>query len=271
MTNRIQILSVPIDALTFDQTITIIKEHLHNDKQLFIATPNPEMLLETLHNDTFQKVLNSTNLNIPDGIGLLWASTYLNSVKNNKSRVIKSIKAIYFLLCVFLNPAINKNILPQRVTGSDLMQKLCQSIKNDFSIFLLGAKPGIADATAEILQKKYNNNIVGTDSGKSDRSDTDRIIKKINHSQAEVLFVAFGAPTQELWIHQNLNKLKHIKLAIGVGGAFDFISGEIKRAPHSMQKMGMEWLYRLFKQPSRFKRIYNATIVFPYKVISSSF
>ena len=94
------------------------------------------------------------------------------------------------------------------------------------------------------------------------------IFDQINQSGAQVLFVAFGMGKQEKWIHENLSKMPGVKIAMGVGGSFDFISGKIKRAPLFMRQLGLEWLYRLIQQPSRIKRIFNATIKFPWLALT---
>lgn len=241
--NRIKILDIPFDKITMEQAIKLVLAKLKkpNSKPFFIATPNPEMLLESRKNLEFKKILQSTDLNIPDGFGIILTS-YLNSTP-----------------------------LPQRVTGTDLMQKICKECPSASSIFLLGAAEGIAAKAA--IKLKENNpalTIAGTFPGSANPTAAPEIIKKINNSNAEILFVAFGAPKQELWLAHNLPHLKTVKVAVGVGGAFDFIAGVKRRAPKIMQKTGLEWLFRLIIQPSRIKRIYNAVIKFPIVFLIST-
>ena len=112
--------------------------------------------------------------------------------------------------------------------------------------------------------------IVGTHSGSHKETEDIKTRDIINKSHPELLFVAFGAPKQEFWLRRNLPHLPSVKVAIGIGGAFDFIAGKRKRAPRTMQKLGLEWLYRLIQQPSRIIRIYNATIKFPIKILTDS-
>jgi len=207
---------------------------------LFIATPNPEILLEARKNEPFRKILNQTDLNIADGFGIILASW------------------------------VNKTPLKERLTGTDFMQIICQHAPKETKIFLLGAAPGIAEKTKKELEKRFANiQVVGTCSGSPALEEENHLRQLINKSGAEILFVAFGAPKQEIWIARNLPHLTNIKIAMGVGGAFDFISGTIKRAPTWMRKLGLEWLYRLIKQPSRIGRIFNATIKFPLVFIGS--
>lgn len=272
MTYRITILDIPFDPITEDQAIERILEHLKNDsnKAFFIATPNPEMLLNAQKNSGFRNILQNTDLNIPDGIGILWAATYLNSIKDTKSSFIKLIKAKLTLLAVLFNPKKVRKILPERVTGTDLTQKICDKIPPYTKIFLLGAAEGIAEKAAQNLNDKYEINIVGTDSGAANPANDKKICDIINLREPELLFVAFGAPRQEQWIKRNLPNLPSVKVAIGVGGAFDFISGKTHRAPLFMRKIGLEWFYRLILQPSRIKRIYNATFKFPMVIFKNS-
>ncbi len=137
--------------------------------------------------------------------------------------------------------------LKENITGVDLIYRLSGKI------FLLGGKEGVA----EKVKEKLNTEIVGVEHG---YQDLDKVIEKINNTKPEILLVSLGSPRQEKWIYENLKKMPSVKLAIGVGGAFDFISGRIKRAPKFIQKIGLEWLWRLILQPQRVKRIYNGVI-----------
>lgn len=271
MSSRIKILGIPIDPLTMDQTLSKIQTNITHNIRTFIATPNPEMILLSLRDSSFKQVLLSTDINVADGIGLLWASTYLDAVKDQKSKFKKIATAFYYLFTIILSPSKIRQIIPQRVTGSDMLKEICKSNPTDSRFFLLGGQPNVNQMTSEILSQKYKLIISGTDSSIIGETTDNSIIDKINKSDANVLFVAFGAPKQEMWIHKNLSHLPNIKLVVGIGGAFDFMSGIIPRAPLFMRNLGLEWLYRLIKQPSRIKRIYNASVKFPLKVISSSF
>ncbi len=268
---KIKILNVPFDKVGELQAFGEISNHLESGRgKMFIATPNPEMLLSAEKNKQFLSILNNTDINIADGIGILWAADFLEKTAHNKSKIVKIIKGIVALPKIIFRRS-SFRALPERVTGTDMMQLICKNIGSKHSVFLLGAGEGVAEKTASILKKKYNTKIVGTHSGSADPSAEDQIVSAINKASPKILFVAFGAPKQELWIARNIDRLDTIKLVMGIGGAFDFISGNIKRAPSFMRKLGLEWLYRLIRQPSRIKRIFNATVVFPFKVIKSSF
>jgi N-acetylglucosaminyldiphosphoundecaprenol N-acetyl-beta-D-mannosaminyltransferase len=234
---RISILDIPFDKFIHKEAFSLVKAHLKNPntKAFFIATPNPEMLLEARKNEYFKKTLQSTDLNIADGSGILLASKILG------------------------------NPLPERVTGVDFMLSICrESVNMGAKIFLLGAQEGIAEKAKEKLEGQFPGiSIVSTYSGSPDPINEQKICSLINESGADILFVAFGAPKQELWLARNLENLPKIKITMGVGGAFDFIAGVRKRAPVWMRKLWLEWLFRLIQEPKRLKRIFNATVKFP--------
>lgn len=245
--NRVTVLDIPFDAVTLQEALQIVLERVEKhdtlrlEKTFFMATPNPEMLLEARKNDKFRSILQKTNLNIADGTGIIFAAIFLRAGR-----------------------------LPQRVTGTDLMIEICK-LAQDKKIFLLGGGPGVAEKTQKVLEEKYGTNVVGTDGSAASPEHDEDLRRKINAASPDILFVAFGAPKQEMWLDRNLPHLKTVKAAVGVGGAFDFISGKAKRAPRILRKLGLEWLYRLIRQPSRIGRIFNATVRFPLAVLKSAF
>ncbi len=273
MPKDLKILNVKFTPVTLDQALKQAMNFAKSKKQHYICTPNPEIILEAQKNKKFLEVLNNSSLNIADGIGTVWAANYLTKTSRYISRLRKFLSWKWHLLKILTSPNSLKNPLPQRVTGTDLMEAICkESAKfltiNKPKIFLLGAEEGVAVEAKLKLQKKYPRlKIVGTYSG----SPSDKeVVKIINAKSPNILFVAFGAPAQELWIAQNLKKLPSVHLAIGVGGAFNFFAGTRNRAPEFMQKLGFEWLYRLIQEPSRFKRIYNAVIKFPIRILKEN-
>lgn len=266
MNERIKILGVPFDNLTKKEVLETISKWLNENKKLHISTPNPEFLLEAQKNPKFHEILNKTHINIPDGIGILWAATHLHKTSKNKNKLIKILKGLAGLGALIFYQKYCKKIIKERVSGADLMLDICaKSLERGHKIFLLGAKQGIAEKTAEKLKEYFPAlNIAGFYAGSPDGKE---ITEKIDDSGADILFVAFGAPKQDIWIHENLPKLENIKLAMGVGGAFDFISGKIARAPSFLRSLGLEWLFRLIKEPKRIRRIFNAVIKFPYQIL----
>lgn len=224
---RVNLLGVPVSAVTYAQLLDQIGAWVEQGDRLHhICTTNPEFLVIAQGDPNFFNILNRADLCIPDGIGLLYGARILGER------------------------------LPQRVTGSDGLPLIAErAAQRGWRVFLLGAAPGIAEKTAEILTARYPGlQIVGTYAGSPDAAEEDAIVARINASEAEVLFVAYGAPQQDKWIARNSPRLQ-VKMAMGIGGAFDFIAGILPRAPEWMRNLGIEWLYRLYLQPSRIGRM----------------
>jgi len=263
MSKRIHIATIPFDAITSEGVLSFVEEHVRNEKQVYITTPNPEMVLEAQKNPEFSSILKKASLSLPDGIGILWASYYL-SLPLPKGKIRQFAQLMGTLIDIVRNSPKIKKALPERVTGSDTLFKIVdRAQETKWRIFLLGARPGVANRAIHKLLEHYPKAIfAGSHSGSPEKDEESEIVEMINRAQPDILFVAYGSPAQELWIHRNLPKLKTVKVAIGVGGAIDFAAGVKKRAPRLMQKIGLEWFYRLLIQPKRIRRIYNATFVF---------
>lgn len=217
-----KILGIKIDKVDCQETIEIINRFVQEKKPRQIVTLNPEMMMTALADKEFKSVLNRTDLNVPDGIGIVWASKIL------------------------------KNPLKERVTGTDLVWKIAElTNQRGYSIYFLGAGEGIAQKAAFKLKEKYPKlKIAGVKA--SSLYDLNNI-ERIKKAKPDILLVAFGHPKQEKWLFKYRERLG-VPVSIGVGGAFDFISEKIPRAPLWVQKMGLEWLYRLIKEPWRIKR-----------------
>lgn len=201
-------------------------------------TPNNEMLVETARREDFRQLLNSTDLNIPDSTGLLWMAR------------------------------LTGQKLPERVTGVDTVTALCASLTEETPVFLLGAKPGIAEAAAAaLLIKNPHLKIVGCFAGSPRTEDAPAVLGIIRAAAPHLLLVAFGAPAQDLWIAKHLKELPSVRVAMGIGGTFDFLAGKVKRAPAFMRSLGLEWLWRLIREPKRIGRIWRAVVVFPLLVL----
>ena len=217
------ILGVEVSILDYKKLEKSVEKDIIDNKKSFIVAINPEKILKARKDGSLKELLNSATYRIPDGVGVIYAS----KIKKGKIR--------------------------SRVTGIDCMEMLCNlSNKKGYKIFMYGAKEEVIKKAKEKLEEKYPNiNIVGTMNGYE--KDNEKIIKAINKSKAEIIFVAMGSPKQELWITNNMDKLC-VNIYQGVGGSFDVISGNIKRAPKWMQNHGLEWLYRLVKEPKRIFR-----------------
>lgn len=228
MINKNLVLGVGINSVTRQKVLEFLLKGLKKGtKKLFVVTPNSEILVRAHHNARFKQVLNNASLALPDGTGVIWAGKLLG----------KKFK--------------------EKITGVDIMENLCQKAADyGLTVGFLGGGPKIAERTSECLRKKYPKlRIIFAKSGgkinESGASEEKNGRDKI--PPVDILFVAFGAPKQEFWISRHLDQLP-IKVAIGVGGAFDYFSGRVLRAPKLIQKAGFEWLFRLILEPWRFKR-----------------
>jgi len=221
-----EILGVRIDEVTMDEAVKRSESFLGEEKMHMIFTPNPEMVMVAKDDDEFREILNSSDMNIPDGNGIVWASRKL------------------------------KTPLSERVAGFDFIHKIFEFGKNrPVSFYFLGSKPGVAEKAAEKIVEKFEGvSIVGTHDGYFSMEEEKEIIRKINKANPDVLLVALGAPKQERFIYKYKDKLK-CRIAIGVGGCFDVISGNVKRAPKLFIKLKLEWLYRGLTDWKRLKRL----------------
>jgi N-acetylglucosaminyldiphosphoundecaprenol N-acetyl-beta-D-mannosaminyltransferase len=227
------ILGVRVDRVSQVQALDIIDQYIasrkDNGNQLpcrQIVTVNTEFVIAAQKNAEFRQVINSAALTVADGIGVVWATRYVRC------------------------PA------PERITGTDTLVALAKRcVGKGYRLYLLGAAPGVAEQAGEKLQALAPGlQIAGTYAGSPAPGEEDAIIERIQAAAADILCVAYGAPAQDLWIHRNLSRLP-AAVAIGVGGAYDFLSGRQRRAPQVMQRMGLEWLYRLYREPWRWRRM----------------
>lgn len=273
MSDLVVICNVPFHRVTQAEALARITEFMHSGKQHQIVTANPEFTLEAQKNHLFRNVLYRASLSVPDGIGILWASTFLYILPNIQSKLLQiiifPIEIIISLSSLMLYPPLSRKIFKERVTGVDLFQSISDlSRQKSWSLFFLGGQRGIASKAKREIEKKYPGvEVVGYYAGSPNVGDEAEIIQEINNARPDILFVAYGAPSQEFWISRNLSKLRTVKVAMGIGGSFDMVAGEKKRSPVYLQKIGLEWLWRLIHEPKRFKRIYNATIQFVILVI----
>lgn len=231
---KINILGVDISNLTFSEGIRQVLEWIKNsEKKYYIVTPNPEGVMLARKDIEFKKILNQADLAIPDGAGLVWAGKILG----------KPFK--------------------ERITGVDFMLGLCQlADREGFSVGLLGAGSGVVEKAAETLKKRYPDLKIplckqewDEDQGSPGARPRGLLGQSQGDTLVEVdlLFIALGMPKQEKWIKENLEKIP-VKVVMGVGGTFDYLAGKIPRAPEGLRNLGMEWLYRLIREPRRFKR-----------------
>lgn len=231
------ILGTRVHNVSLAQALSIAEGFLRGTEQRYIVTPNPEIVLKARNDANYRAILNNADLSIPDGTGLVWAS-----------------KVLY-----------PENFIKERIAGVDFMIKFLRHLSEEnLSVLLLGGRGDTAKKAAQVLKGKFpNHDFHGT--GDIENEHLDFVINYI--IQPDCVFVGLGAPSQERWIRENLKAYPSIKLAVGVGGAFDMLSGSRPRAPKFMRDRGIEWLWRLVMEPWRIGRIFNAVIVFPIAIL----
>lgn len=221
----VDILGIPFIHTAREQFVEKLQVRISSEQKTFVVTANPETVMKANEEPEFMNVIRQATYVTADGIGIVKAAQLLNTP------------------------------LPERVSGYDLMIDLLElADRNQFSIYLLGAQPETLDKALANIEKKYPLlKIAGSHHGFFDWYDNE-IQEEINRTQPDLIFVALGVPRQENWIAQHLTSFQK-GIFMGVGGSFDVIAGTVKRAPLIWQKMNLEWLYRLLKQPSRFGRM----------------
>ncbi|MBQ7241356.1 MAG: WecB/TagA/CpsF family glycosyltransferase [Firmicutes bacterium] len=226
MGKQYRILGVPFDVLTMTEAVLKVMEMMKGDKQRIICTPNPEIVVEAQSDKELMGILNQADMVVMDGTGITWAYKKLTGEK------------------------------APRIAGYDLVQEVFSAMsKTDYTAYFFGGKPGIAKKAAINMRKKYPGlKIVGFHDGYFTSAEEMKLILELKRLSPDFLLVGLGAPKQEKWIYNNI-RLTGAKIGIGVGGCFDVMSGEVKRAPETMQKMKLEWFYRLIKQPTRAGRM----------------
>lgn len=229
----VNIFGVNINNITFNEASDIVKSFLKEDRLHTVITPNTEIVMAAKDHENIRNIVNSADLVIPDGIGLIYGSK------------------------------IRKKPLKERVTGFDLSMELLKIAEEDgYSLYLLGGKPGISEKAAKNIKIKFpalnikgyhHGYFKGTHLGMPGHEEEKKVIEEINKLKPDVIFLGLGFPKQELWIEENKDKINS-RIIIGNGGVMDILSGNSKRAPKIFIKLNLEWLYRLLSEPSRIKR-----------------
>lgn len=227
-TNRVNILNTTIDNLSVEETLGIIEETIVNKSQLHHVVVNAGKIVDMQHDLQLRKSVNESDLINADGQAVVWASKILGKP------------------------------LKERVTGIDLMINIVEMAhKKNYKIFFFGAKEEVVRKVVDDYSKHYSKNIVaGFRNGYFKKEDEQSIAQEISASNANILFVAISSPTKENFLFENREILKNVNFVMGVGGSFDVVAGKVKRAPHWMQKSGLEWFYRFIQEPKRMWKRY---------------
>lgn len=237
--NRMKFMNTYIDNVTRKEAIEYIEGIIRSRKTGYVITPNVDQIIIIERDSYFKEICNNAELLLTDGHPLIWISKFYH-------RPIK-----------------------EKICGSDFMFELCDiSAKKGYSVFLLGAAPGVANKAANKLKEKYHGlKVAGTYSPPLGFEKNEKEIMNINqillNSKADILFVGMGAPKQSIFIYENMNKY-NIPVSFSVGAAIDFAAGNVKRAPKWMRHHGLEWFFRITQDP---KRLFKRYIVDDMKII----
>ncbi len=227
MADKVNVLGVMVDKVNVEQASDMIVDFVKmagHPRTVF--TPNSEIIMAAYRDKGFCDILNSSDIVTADGIGVVYASK------------------------------IVKNPINERAAGYDIACRTLEKLGSiGGTLYLFGSRPGVAETAAANIEEKYKGiRVVGTSDGYFDTEKEKEIIAKINSAKPDLLFVCLGAPKQEKWIHAHKGELS-AKVCLGIGGSVDVFAGNVKRAPEFFTRHGIEWLYRLAKQPSRFMRM----------------
>ena len=221
----VNILGVDFISITMEDFVALVVKRMVEETKTFIVTANPEIVMYAQRDTNYKNILKKVNYVVPDGIGIVQAAKLLN------------------------------NPLPERIPGFELMENLLHAAdEHKRKIYMLGAKNEVLLKAIDNIKKRFPDvEIVGHHHGFFNWDDP-TVINEIINTQPDLVFVALGFPRQEKWIHEHIHKVNK-GIFIGVGGSFDVLAGNVKRAPLFWQKLNLEWFYRLIQQPSRWKRM----------------
>ena len=223
---KVEILGIPFDSMTVDQALDLLESYLDEPVNHTVVTPNPEGVMQAQRNPAFREALLDADLCFADGTGIVLASRYLRSP------------------------------IPQRVRGTDtifaLLERLLEKGR-DVTAFFLGGAPGVSQNAKERMEARFPNLfVVGHHHGYFTPEDEPAILEELNRLRPDIMLVCTGMPRSEIWAAVNRNI--PARLTMCLGGTIDIMAGNMRRAPALFRKLGLEWLYRLIRQPSRFKR-----------------
>ncbi|OGE90578.1 MAG: hypothetical protein A3J07_02650 [Candidatus Doudnabacteria bacterium RIFCSPLOWO2_02_FULL_49_13] len=249
------IAGVLVDNITKHEAIEAIDNFVKSGQPHSVVTPYSELIVWALDNSSYRNILNNADLSLPDGVGILWAAKYLSSPKVGLWRSLLSI--------IFDRPYI-RSVIQEQISGSRFIYDIAElAEEKNYSLSLVGGSGNVAAQSAYELKKLFSNlNIKLALSG---RPFDAKIVEEISRSNSDILLIAYSPPKQEIWLSQNLPDL-NVRVAMGVGGSFDYIAKKHPVAPSWAKSWGLEWFWRLITQPWRLKRIWNAVPMFIWKI-----
>ena len=224
---KIDVRGIPFDNVTMSEAVSLLSSRLDAGERTVVFTPNAEIVQACIEDAALLDAVKRADVILPDGVGVIKASNILGTP------------------------------LKERVPGVEVGEALFETVKEPHSFFILGGVDGVAKEAAEKMTAAHGARFAGYHHGYFEKEDgcSDKVIGEINSSGADVLIVCLGFPAQEKWINENVDRLPDVKLALALGGSADVWAGRTRRAPKFFRKAGLEWLWRLIRQPSRIKRM----------------
>jgi len=252
MIESLKIGGVTCDFMRQDEFLALAAQRLGGPQFTHIVTLNPEMVMAAQHHPPFREALEHATWRLPDGSGLIWARWFLRS----------EFWSLWPSLLAF--PFIQV----ERVTGVDAVWSLSEiAAKQSRRVYLLGGTPRQVARTADLLRRKFPTlSVAVSPPHQFSVEGPPEILADIAAKKPDLIFVAYGAPAQTLWIARHKADLPSVRIAIGVGGAFAILSEDTPRAPLFLRRLNLEWLWRLILEPARLRRIWQATVRFPLLV-----
>lgn len=228
--DRVDVLGIPVDRVTMDEAVArvevFLRDHVRDERSRLVMTPNPEIIHAARHDRELKAALQGADLSLPDGTGVVWASRRLG------------------------RPA------PGRVTGVDLLDRLLAlSADKGYRVFFLGTRPGVLDRAVDSARERYRGlQVAGSHHGYFSPAEEAAVVAAVRAARPDLLFVGMGAPRDQRWLWRHRDVLG-VPVAMGVGGSFDVLAGVVPRAPGWVRAANVEWLYRLARQPRRWRRM----------------
>ncbi len=265
---KIDIAGVLVDNISKNEVVGKIDAIVQGNDKAYFVTPYSEMVVFAARDKNYRDILNQAAIAIPDGIGILWAAKYLSIPASNFLSALWQI--VYSGASIIFNPEYVRGVIGERISGSRLIYDIAKlAADKNYSMSLVGGQGNVAAQSACELKKIYPNLTVKLALSGFPEFDA-KIVQEIADSNSDILLIAYSPPKQEKWIAENVARL-NVKLAIGLGGTFDYLAGHKPVAPDLAHSLGLEWLWRLITQPYRWKRMWNAIpvfiwIVYKYKI-----
>jgi len=275
--SNIAIMGTHIERATRGLFVGEVVGYLRDDHLHTVAKVNAEFLVRSLIDRDFRDCLSGSDLNIADGTGVLWAGRFL-TLKTTETPLLRQLQilwqALYSLSTLLIYPRFCRYPVPERIPGVEALYLMLEAAQEaDASVYFLGAGKTVSEKARERIRARYPGlQIAGGRDGYW--TDDREVLGAINESGAKLLVVALGSPKQEFWIRDHSARLESVRVAVGEGGSLDFIAGEFRRAPDWMQRMSLEWLWRLFMNKSKTRtgsrplRVWNAVPVFVSRVVA---